>query len=35
MTFETEEGITRALNLNDTIEAQPEYKNLMLWLGKY
>ena len=35
MTFETEEGIARALNLNDTIEAQPEYKSLMLWLGKY
>ena len=35
MTFETEEGITRALSLNDMIKTQKEYSYLMLWLGKY
>jgi len=34
MTFETEEGVNRALGFNEAIENDPELDDLKFWLGK-
>ena len=35
ITFESEEGVNRALNMDKTIEAQQDLKHLQLWFGKH
>lgn len=35
MTFETEEGVNRAREYNDTVDGNDQYNDLKLWLGKH
>jgi hypothetical protein len=35
MTFETEEGVKRALNYDEAVAANDNLSHLKTWLGKY
>lgn len=35
MTFNSEEGVNRALEMSETLERDPELKHLGVWLGKH
>jgi len=35
MTFNTEEGVNRALEMSNALEQHPELKHLGVWFGKH